>query len=237
MIRIAICDDDDVILGCVCNKVKAATDKLKIEVDIKTFVDANMLLRDTNQGNELDILFLDIDMPKMSGFETAEIIRSFNKEVIIIFLTSMEELVYESFKYKPFRYIRKRKLDKELQEALSEAILAVQENSVMYQYIFKTEYGEVKFNIEDILYIECVNRKVFLKTKEEYYGIIGVQFSELVTEFINKDFVMLHRTCIVNLKCIFSIGKIDITLDTGQKLPMSRYKATEVKKAFTLFAR
>lgn len=237
MIRIAICDDDKVILDYVYNQIKVITDELSKNTYVQAFLDGNeMLTGVTKDTSQFSILFLDIDMPIVTGFEIAEFIRKFNDNLLIVFLTSMDELVYESFKYKPFRFIRKNKLNEELREVLHLAIAVVEKNSIKYCQ-FRTEYGEVKFNINDIQYIECINRKVYLIPDDnKQHNLIGIQFSEIVDEFLDKGFILIHRTCIVNLKYIFSIGKLDITLDNGKKLPVSRYKINDVKRAFTLYA-
>lgn len=236
MIRIAICDDDKIILEYTYNQIKSINDKLKKNIDIETFLDGNkMLSEDAKKINSFNIIFLDIDMPTINGFQIAEFIRSFNENLIIIFLTSLDELVYESFKYKPFRFIRKNKLDKELSEVLQSAITVLEKNNIQ-QYHFETEAGTMKLKLSDIIYIECVNRKIYLKSDNKQYRLIGIQFSELVDEFVDKGFTLVHRTCIVNLKYIFSISKLNITLDNGEKLPVSRYKINDVKRAFTLYA-
>lgn len=237
MIRIAICDDDRIILDYTYNQIKIITDELRKDIYIQAFSDGDeMLTGITKDRGHFNILFLDIDMPIATGFEIAEVIRKFDENLIIIFLTSMEHLVYESFKYKPFRFIRKNRLGEELKEVLNSAITVVDKNKNNH-YIFKTEHGTVKICLEDILYIESLNRKIYLKTNKETYNLIGIQYSEIVGELLDKGFVMVHRGCIINLKYIYSIGKIDVTLDNGEKLPMSRYKVSDVKRAFALYAK
>lgn len=236
MIRIAVCDDDNVLLEHAYDEIKSAADKLGKEYMIQTFQDGNIML--TQVAKEIsvfDILFLDIDMPSISGFEVAEILRRVNGNLVLIFLTSMEHLVYESFKYKPFRFIRKQKMEEEIEAVLCSAV-AEAERIAGAPYRFKTEDGDIKLSSSDIMYIECLNRKVQLKMKDKQYSLVGLRFNEIVNELRNKGFVLIHRTCLVNLKYVFSIGRIDITLDNGEKLPMSRYKMKEVKKAFTLYA-
>lgn len=236
MIKIAICDDDKVILDYVYNRVKLICDELTTEAHIEGFLQGDKFLSQQEDGiNSFDILFLDIDMPLVTGFDIAKLIRKSDEKTIIIFLTSRDELVYESFKYRPFRFIRKQKLDEELSEVLASAINSIQK-SIVHKYNFNTDLGEVILFVEDILYIECINRKVYLKTEEREYYVKGSQFNQVVSEFLDKNFILIHRTCLVNLKYIFSIGKIDITLDNGTMLPMSRYKTKDVKRAFLLYA-
>lgn len=232
MIKIAVCDDNKLILDYIHNKINLICEELKIETYIEVFINGDEFLSYEEKDIEsFDILFLDIDMPLVTGFDIAKFIRNSNEKTIIIFVTSMIDLVYESFKYRPFSFIRKQKLDEELPEVLASAINTL-EKSLLSKHVFNTDLGEVILSTEDILYIECINRKVYLKTEDRKLYIKGSQFNHVVSEFLDKNFVLIHRTCLVNLKYIFSIGKMDITLDNGTILPMSRYKIKDVKSAF-----
>lgn len=236
MIRVAICDDEKILLESAYDKTKSIFDKIGKNNIVETFQDGNKMLSHMEKAVcNYDIIFLDIDMPVISGFELADTIRKYNENIILIFLTSMEHLVYESFKYRPFRFIRKHRMEEELPEVLEAAIMLLEKDK-KHQYFFKTEEGDIKLNISDILYIECLNRKVYIKTHHKKHIILGLQFNNIISEFINKDFVLIHRSCMVNLKYIYSIEKLVIKMDNEEMLPMSRHKTKEVKRAFTLYA-
>ena len=80
MIRIAVVDDDKVIL---C-KIKELIEKEIIdEVSIDLFSDSIVFYDNNNQWN-YDIVFLDIDMPKMTGFEIAETIGLLKRKTLIV---------------------------------------------------------------------------------------------------------------------------------------------------------
>lgn len=236
MIRIAICDDEKILLESAYGKIKSIVDNLGKDCIIEVFQDGNKMLTHMEKAiSNFDIIFLDIDMPVMSGFELAELLRMYNENIIVIFLTSMDHLVYESLRYRPFRFIRKHKMEEELREVL-EAVISLVEKNEKRPYFFKTEDGEIKLKISDILYIECLNRKIYIKTYDKKYGILGLQFNKIINEFLDKGFVLIHRSCIVNLKYIYSIEKLVVKMDNDEMLPMSRHKTNDVKRAFTLYA-
>lgn len=236
MIRIAICDDEKILLESAYSKIKSIVDKSGKDCVIETFQDGSKMLSSIEKAIcNYDIIFLDIDMPIISGFELAELIRKYNANIIVIFLTSMEHLVYESLKYRPYRFVRKHRMNEELPEALEAAITLLEKNQ-KHQYFFKTDDGEIKLNISDILYIECLNRKVYIRTHDKKHTIWGLQFNNVTSEFMDKGFVSIHRSCIVNLKYIYSIEKLVVRMDNDEMLPMSRHKTNEVKRAFTLYA-
>ena len=87
-VKIAICDDspEDVL------QLKKALLVFDPMFEIITFSDGNWLMDELLEGQfSADILFLDIYMPELSGIEVARRIRSFLKDIKIIFLTSSEE--------------------------------------------------------------------------------------------------------------------------------------------------
>ena len=63
------------------------------------------------------------------------------------------------------------------------------------------------------------------------------RFKDIEDAFLSKGFVGIHRSCIVNQNYIKAIGDLEITLDNGEKLPVSRYRMEDVKKAFIEAAR
>jgi DNA-binding LytR/AlgR family response regulator len=90
----------------------------------------------------------------------------------------------------------------------------------------------IKVPLIDILYLESVNRTVYLYTMREKFALHGYKFVDLVEQFISKGFVDIHRTCIVNCKYIFSVDDIEVRLDNGTSLGMSRRKRQQVLNKF-----
>lgn len=234
MVNIAICDDNSILLDRVEESIINIISKLEKEINIFKFTDGQNLIDNFNENNEaFNIIFLDIEMPKINGFEVAENIRENNSKVIIIFLTSMDSLVFDSFKYNPLRFIRKTHLDVELEEGLVKAFNKLESN--VRFYIFKTSNGTIKLLLDDILYIESTVRKIYVHTSGEVYQVIGIKLSELEKEFEKSSFILAHRTVLVNVKYIYSIESNNIILDNKENLPISRYRTKEVKEAFIKF--
>ena len=106
MIRIAICDDDEYTLDILKAKIDREFAKYTDDYIIKCYSNG-MLLLDDNRHTAFDILFLDIDMPKIGGFEIAQQFRDSFLQCFIIFITSHSNLVYRSFDFQPFNFIPK----------------------------------------------------------------------------------------------------------------------------------
>lgn len=234
MIEIGICDDNKVILENIKYEILLKSNKIGRDVKITTFSEGKKMLDILNKNNKIfDLIFLDIDMPNIDGFKIAEYIRRYNNKMIIIFITSMDNLVYDSFKYSPLRFIRKNSLNGELDEGLLAAFKQI--DKINNYYVFKTYEGVLKIVIEDVIYIESIMRKIYINTSNNKYQLIGYKFNALVNTFQNNNFVMIHRTLVVNMKYIFSIESNEVILDSGKKLNLSRYRSREVRQAFAKF--
>lgn len=117
MYHIFICDDEKRELGILREKLEICLQKQKKEYEIQEFSDGNRLLEELKHQIP-QIIFLDIEMPDISGMELAEQIFSSHINTNIIFVTNRDELVFQAIHYQPFRFIRKDELDNELEEAI-----------------------------------------------------------------------------------------------------------------------
>lgn len=234
MIRIGICDDEKLFLDSLeCMVMEVLKDQKKTVIIHKFSSGIELLEEYDQEGDTFDIIILDINMPKVGGIETAKIIREKDEEVILIFLTSMEDKVYKTFKYNTFRFIRKYHIDKELKEALESAMEKLEDE----KYIFTTTIGEIELHISEILYFEFYDRVVHIKTFNSEYRTNIRRFKDIEDIFSCKGFVIVYRGNMINKNHIKSIVNTEITLDNGEKMHVSRYRIEEVKKAFIMAAR
>ena len=110
MIRIAIVDDEKIILNQVSRLIKES-------IDEEIFLDVYESSRDFARKIEksiYDIIFLDIDMPEINGFELAETLTFVKPNITIVFISHLEHLVFRSFRFKPFGFVRKSYLEKDI---------------------------------------------------------------------------------------------------------------------------
>ena len=120
--RIAICDDEKSVGQILEEKVK----KLLPDAVVETYLSGDALI---SSGCKPDILFLDIQMPGKDGMEIARIVRRNNKDMILIFVTAVEEYVFQAFDVGVFHYLVKPFLDDKFEEVVKRAIKTIRENS------------------------------------------------------------------------------------------------------------
>lgn len=224
-INIAICDDKKFFIEHLSKKIIGYSTELNVKNEILTYNNPEELL---NNIDDIDILFLDVDMPEMSGIEVARRIRESNESVLIVFVSNYDQYVYQSIKYKPFRYIRKNRLDSELYPALKDSYNNIQMDNNNKTITIDYKKGKIAINKNNIIYIE----------KELKDTVIHLVDDEICTRMNLKDiekeldadvFIKLYRGCIANMKYIERFEKDYVYLINGKSLPISRRKVKEVK--------
>lgn len=225
MIRIALCDDEPIFLDELGKRVSDGFEHPN-DVRIDKFTSGEELLR--SHGEEpYDAVFPDIDMPYPDGFSLAERI-----DTLIVFVTNHDELVYSSLRFRPFRFVRKSRLDEELPEVLTAVRKELQRQSAGRRIAFGTINGEILLDVSEIVYIEIFGHKLNVRTIGGACVECSGSLSELEKRLECFDFVRTHKSYLVNCKYMYSIGARQVILDDKTVIPLSRYKADKVRERF-----
>lgn len=237
MVTIAVCDDNIQFARVLTDKIKdicafKIPERYMCQVAVEMHSSAAVL--DYIAKNTINILFLDIDMPEMNGFELAEKINRLRPDTIIIFVSSHENFVFSSFEYNPFRFLRKNKLNEELEDALIKAVERHMSNTETV--IIKTDRETVELRVIDILYIV---------SEKNYYAVCGVDFEYKcrgtmahAEELIQKySFFRINSGCFVNLERIKRFESPNKIILENTELYISQRKVSAFKEAYMLYTR
>ncbi|MDE7283863.1 MAG: LytTR family DNA-binding domain-containing protein [Lachnospiraceae bacterium] len=216
--QIAVCDDEKETRDIFTEKIR----KLYPEADLSLYQSGEeMLLSD----KEPDILLLDIQMPGKDGMETAKELRRKNKKVIIIFVTALDDYVFQAFDVGAFHYLVKPFDDRKFAEVLQNAVKQFEDIKKLEDAGGKREKSSlmiitggkhITVNQEDIVYAEVFDRKVILHTMDsdiEYYG----KMKELVKK-VGDEFYRTHRSFLVNFGYVRKFTATTVYLEKGQAL-------------------
>ena len=224
---IAICDDEKNIRELIRNKVV----KQYPEAEIFFFSSGEeLLLSDIH----IDILFLDIQMSGRDGMETARELRQRDKNVFIIFVTAVEEYVFQAFDVGAFHYIVKPIDDTKFADVLHRAVAELNSKGEKVKeaeekYVLINNSGvHTKVILDDIVYAEVFNRKVVIhKMNEtiEYYG----KMSDLES-LAGESFFRPHRAYLINFKYVEKYDATTIYLEKGTALMAKQNYPEFVKK-------
>lgn len=233
MIRAAICDDESTMLDYLYEHISKEFERQKANVQIDKYTSGKDFLN-AYKAEPYDVVFLDIDMPKISGFDVAEKI---SEKALIIFVTTHDELVYSSLKFQPFRFIRKTRLNDELSETVSAVIEHIAKRKAEKKIEFQTKDRKIFLLADEIEYIGVYGHwlRVVVTTGEpiECYGSLS-EFEKILAPI---GFVRTYKSYLVNLKYVYSIEKTNVVMDNKTEIPLSRYKAAEIKEKFKEYLR
>lgn len=236
-ISIAVCDDEQESLDMIRKELCKAAERLNITIETYPYMDGSEVVDlICNNKEDFDILFLDIDMPNISGLEVAKKIRDAGSDIVLIFISAHEQYVFESIDYNPFKYIRKNKIKEEMEYSLKRAYKRISSENVK-SIVVKTQDGEVRLKHTSIMYFEVYARRMSVFTNDnQQRNLVGRKsIKNLYSELNNEDFIQIHSGCIVNVKYIDEYSGHDITLDNGTKLIVSRSRIKEVKEAISSY--
>lgn len=167
--KIVICDDDNTFAELLCEKIRAELYGKKEEILVEKYNSSQELL--DHISVEDDLYFLDIDMPEINGMEVADRILTKNPHSDIIFISNHEEMVFESFRYMPLRFIRKEKMNQELKEALHAFLTKKEIESRVLE--FSTREGMRWIAVDDIMFLESRRHYLQICCESENFELRG----------------------------------------------------------------
>lgn len=225
--RIAVCDDERQICELMKEKIQKYYFADQIEFRVETFESGDQLL--TSDLSQIDVLFLDVDMPGKNGMETAKEIRKENREMLIIFLTAYSEFVFESFKVDAFRYLVKPLKEKELEETLTAVRQEFCKPEECFSFQFQNEMYHIRYS--DIIYIEGMRDKLWIYAREENYRCRGT-LKSLNQTLEGRGFFQVHRSYIINMNKIQKYNSQTVQLEGNVEIPISKYRLDDFKEEY-----
>lgn len=229
MYQIAICDDEEKILQDMQRKIEDCFISQGIEAEYFCTNNSEKMM-EYIKNEPLDVLFLDIDMPHISGMDIASYLKENRAEILIVFVTSQEALVYQSFAYRPFGFVRKTHIDAELEELI---IRIKQELGEKRQELTITKGQElIRVARQEIIYIEAEGNYLNLCTKREALKVRDTM-TNMESELKESGFVRCHKGYLVNAHLIEKMkgAQIELRGEAGNYVvPIGRSYEKDVKK-------
>lgn len=218
-LRCVVVDDSSIQRMSIVKLVKEHP-ALTLTAEYSSAVDTKKGLNDT----EVDLIFLDIEMPIINGFELLDVLK--NKPQII-FVTGKTEYAFKAFDYDATDYLQKpitlERFNIGVEKALEHHRLKFENNAAEEEYIFiKSNLKKRKIFVNNIQWIEALGDYIKLVTNEESYVILSTMkaFEKEIEEY---SFLRIHKSYIVNLKKIKRFNSKFVEINT-ENIPLSRNK-------------
>ena len=210
--NIKIYEDDINMANRIYEKVDVYFKKILYNYQINKIY-SNYLI--DYQHNKGDIIFLDINLGEINGIELAEVIRTNNNRAVIIFVSSLNELVFDSFIVQPFNFIRKLHFESDMDRCLSKLEQYIMSN---YKIIhFKSKGRDISVKLEDIIYIESFLHDIVIHTINCNYKSKGPLIS-FIQDVNSSNIVRIQKSYAINMAWIEEIKQSDILLKNKKKL-------------------
>ena len=211
-----VVDDDKISRELICDYI-ADTEDLELLKECKSGIEASNFLT----KNEVDLIFLDIEMPKMSGIE---LIRSLENRPQFILITSENKYAVEAFEVeatdylvKPVEYTRFLKALNKVRQNNKPVHL---ESANIENLFIKVDSELISISTKDVLWIEALGDYVNLITTTKKYTILSTM-KNIEEKLPLNQFVRVHRSYFVRTDRIKKISD-DIILVENKLIPVSK---------------
>lgn len=230
-IRIAICDDELCICSQIENILIDILQHIAVKFEIEVYCSGESLCKELEE-QDFDIVFLDIELPKLSGIEVSHYIRNHLKNEImqIVYISADKGYAMKLFEFRPINFLVKP-LDKEKVAKVIDKYFAITgQNIYMFEYKRRTEY--YKIPMSKILYFERKNRKVKIYTTDGGYDEFYESMENVYVTVKNHDFLFIHKSIIVNYQFIKRMAYNEVVMIDGTILPISQSRRKAIKSMY-----
>ena len=235
-VEIAVCDDEQVHIDRIVKYIDVYSEESEININITSYNSGMALLKDIeNDDLKYDIIFLDVEMPEITGIELAKKIRMLgDKNVRIVFVSHYPEYMQDSFDVQAFYYLSKPLNYNDFCIIIKKLIKSI-EDSVIHKIIIPTNtHQKIIVNTDDIIYIEAIktekNALHFILKNDDVYC------NGTINEWENKlgktHFLTPYCGTLVNLNHIHIVEKTSLIMTNGDTLPLSRHYQKQVRSFF-----
>jgi len=235
VMNIAICDDQR-----ECNEYLSSMLKVYFEnklisgYTIMEYTCGSKLINEYTIGM-FDVIFLDVNMPGLSGNKTAERIRNLDLGVDIIFVTYMKDQPLIGYNYNAKGFLIKEVSQNQINQLLDRLICEMKRRNDLGVYSAKLKFGEgiVHLKLVDVFYFESHNKDIVAVTDKESF-LFREQLANVERDLQNKGFVRINRSRLVNKSHIFKDFGNYLVMSNGQEFSISKSYKDNVRKIFRI---
>lgn len=228
MMKIAICDDEKNLRRDLRRLVEIHLELAGIPFEMCEYESGETLLEDKSLEN-IDILFLDIEMPGMGGMETARFLRARGHRMLIIFVTAYPDYVFQGYEVQAFHYILKPYQPQKIKEVLDKALESLDKRKEQY-FVIEQKSGVQRLALSQITCFFSDRRSICALDKHgnrtAFYGKLD-DLAEKVPGYFQRT----HNRYLINMNYVSKIEGNRCTL-CDMEIPVSRTYRQQLAVAF-----
>ena len=235
--NILICDDNKDIVVQEEFVIEEAMSAIKKHGNIQTFTSAQECLETVKKNPKAyGVIFLDIEMPYISGLELGKKIKEINPIIQVVFVTSFEKYSLSAYEVHPFHYIVKPLRVEKVKEILLSIIQYEKNEGTDKSLKIRVEINRdiILIPAKSIQFIEKEKNICNIITESrEYQAYTSLNdLEEQIAKLNIKELYRCHQSFVVNLKYVQKYEGSKFVLENGNIIPISRGKKAEAKTKF-----
>lgn len=218
IMRICVCDDEQRIRKMISEVCEVFFLKQGIAYQLE---EAGNAIDVIDMADQIDLLILDIEMPGMNGVSLKNILQRRAERLLILFVTSHDEMMPEAFGRNVIGFCVKEQIGQRLQKYLKLAVSLMERDKLI----------DGKYHSQDVLLIHSEREYCSLCRENGADVLIRSSLTRMKRELEPVGFAQSNRAWLVNLRYVESLGKGDVRV-AGRKVPLSRSFAKDFKQKY-----
>lgn len=228
MLRIGICDNERSICSRLEQMLADIAEETRQEWEMQVFSTGESLTEHLREGKFFDVLFLDIELPRINGIEVGKMLRYElgNEATKIVFISGKESYAMELFMIRPVDFLIKPLECTRLAVTMERVRYLIERGTQIFEY--KNGYYSYKLPIRDILYFESSGKKISITTEQEERQFYG-KLSDVETQLGGRGFLFVHKSYLVNYAHVIEYQYESVTMSNRVALPISQNRRKDVR--------
>lgn len=197
--KIGICDDNIIDSKTLESAIKKYYENKPFKLEIFTFSNGVEFLNNY-KIQDFDIIFLDIFLSDINGFNIAQELNKANSIVPIILYSSSKDYAVDGYQINLFGYLLKPLYVNKLYKLLDK----FHESTTNKLLCLKKKGQNIYFNLKDIVFIESKGRQIIVHTTNNKDNIFYYSLDDIEEQINNKSFLRTHKSYLVNMNKIIN---------------------------------
>lgn len=233
VLKIAVVDDDKKFMAIYKQIIANLFSEHHVKTEINDFFSGKEFIKSL-LIKKYDLVFMDIDMPEVSGIDIAAELRNNKQNLDIIFVSAHPHFVFEAIRFTPYRFIRKSNFKAETKEAIDS--YCSRTNMKFKMISLELQNGnKISEKATDIIQFFSVRHDIYyILQNESEAKCLSRKYSLSQIEQITKEFGFLrvHKSYLVNYRYINIINAKSVVMANKEEIPISHGKKTEIQDRF-----
>ena len=202
MLRIAVVEDQGETRERMRQFIRQYADEQGIQIEVVPFSDGAQIVQEYRGG--FDIIFLDVEMPELDGFSTAERIRAVDQDVVLVFVTNMAQYAIRGYAVDAMDYVLKPVAYEQLCVRLSRAIQRVERRRGGQVVLQLAGGGMQLLNTGEIYYLETRSRMLYYHTTQGEFAV-RASLASAEKQLAEYHFARCNQCYLVNLEFVKAV--------------------------------